>query len=215
MKTESLSSGEIAKCRDEIFKRIRASTLVRLLQEREVNESVYAMGDGDDGNDSKTVSSVIASKAGPGPSVKSKAATSIASLSSVAGSVVSVVDTDTTIDESRDLVLLDLREDAEYDRCHLPLAMSYPAHKINRDQFTPELHRCKRDASKLLVVYHTDDQATAGVSTLLVQKGWENVHCLSGGFEELVASYPEVLEGEIPERPDTGGTARSRQTKPR
>merc|ERR1719277_1815475 len=128
----------------------------------------------------------------------------MASLASMAGSVLRVIDTDTTLDESWDLVLVDLREPEEFDRCHLPLAISYPAAKINRDQFPPELHRCKRDSTKLLVVYHTDDQATAGAATLLVQKGWENVHGLSGGFEEMVTSYPEVLEGEIPERPDTG-----------
>merc|ERR1711897_7720 len=28
--------------------------------------------------------------------------------------------------------------------------------KINRDQFPPELVRCKRDSSKLLVVYHSN-----------------------------------------------------------
>jgi len=94
------------------------------------------------------------------------------------------------------LVLLDLREPDAYERCHLPLAMSYPAQKINRDQFPPELHRCKRDASKLLVVYHDNDQTTAHVAQLLVQKGWDTVHALNGGFEEMEKHYPEVLEGE-------------------
>merc|ERR1712070_388637 len=122
------------------------------------------------------------------------------------GSVVSVCDTDTTIDQARDLILLDLRDENLYEQCRLPMAMSYPAAKINRDQFIPELHRCKRDASKLLVVYHTNDSTTAGVATLLAQKGWEHVHALSGGFEEMASSYPEIFEGEIPERPGTGST---------
>merc|ERR1719436_1776239 len=136
-------------------------------------------------------------------------------MTSVAGSVLSVIETDTTIDEARDLVLLDLRDPEEFERCDLPLAISYPAQKINRDQFPPELHRCKRDPTKLLVVYHSDDQATAGAATLLVQKGWENAHALNGGFEELVSSYPEALEGEAPERPDTGATRGSAPRKPR
>merc|ERR1719277_1386198 len=133
----------------------------------------------------------------------------MASLASMAGSVLSVIDTDTTVDEARDLGLLDLRTPEEFERCHLPLAISYPATKINRDQFPPELHRCKRDPGKLLVVYHADDQATAGVATLLVQKGWELVHGLSGGFDEMVQSYPEILEGQVPERPNTGATTKS------
>merc|ERR1719333_179463 len=122
-----------------------------------------------------------------------------ATCASVPGSVLSVVDTDTTVDEARDLVLLDLRDESEYEQCRLPLAISYPATKINRDQFSPELHRCKRDPTKLLVVYHMDDTSTAGVATLLVQKGWESVHALTGGFEDMVQGYPEVLDGDPPE----------------
>merc|ERR1712232_1337172 len=99
-----------------------------------------------------------------------------------------------------------LREQEDFERCRLPLAVSYPAVKINRDQFIPELHKCKRDPSKLLVVYHTNDSTTAGVATLLAQKGWENVHALSGGFEEMASSYPEIFEGEMPDRPNTGST---------
>ncbi|OLP85380.1 Centrosomal protein of 41 kDa A [Symbiodinium microadriaticum] len=124
-------------------------------------------------------------------------------------SVVSVVETDTTVSEARDLVLLDVREGDEFDQCHLPLAVSYPAPKINRDQFIPELLRCKRDPGKLLVVYGANEQATIGVAKLLVEKGWENVHALSGGFEEMIQSYPEVLEGTVPDRPLTTSTTRS------
>merc|ERR1711879_516102 len=95
---------------------------------------------------------------------------SVASVSSVAGSVLSVINSDITVSESRDLILLDLREADEFEKCHLPLADSYPATKINRDQFSADLHRCKRDPSKLLVVYHTNDQQTSAIATLLVQK---------------------------------------------
>jgi rhodanese-related sulfurtransferase len=206
-KQQHVSSSAAARRRDEIFKRIKPATLVRMLQESEVNESIFALGEpGDDGG---SASSVVASKAGPAAST---AAASAASMHSVAGSVLSVVESDATVDQSRDLVLLDLREPSDFEACHLPLAMSYPATKINRDQFSPELYRCKRDTSKLLVIYHNDDQSTAGIATLLVQKGWETVHVLSGGFEDMITSYPEVLEGEVPERPGTGGTTRSSRT---
>jgi len=145
-------------------------------------------------------------------SVAGRTIATSATVNSVAGSVVSVVSSDATVDETRDLVLLDLREPEEFEKCRLPLAVNYPATKINRDQFCPELQRCRRDPSKLLVVYHADDASTAGVATLLVQKGWENVHALSGGFEEMADSYPEVLDGEIPERPDTGASRSTRTT---
>lgn len=202
-----VSSAVCARRRDEIFKRIKPATLVGMLKENAVNESVFAMGDGADRGGS--ASSVVASKAAPAASVT---AASIASVHSVAGSVLSVVESDATVDQSRDLVLLDLREPSDFDQCRLPLAINYPATKINRDQFSPELHRCKRDTSKILVVYHTDDQSTAGVATLLVQKGWETVHALSGGFDEMRNNYPEELDGEVPDRPDTGATTRSSRT---
>jgi len=204
-KKEKLHSANVmAKRKDEIFKRIRAGTLVRMLQDREVSESVYALGPGSEHGDRASASSVMASKAGPAAPPMS-----VASVGSVAGSVVSVVETDTTVSEARDLVLLDVREGDEFDQCHLPLAVSYPAPKINRDQFIPELLRCKRDPGKLLVVYGANEQATIGVAKLLVEKGWENVHALSGGFEEMIQSYPEVLEGTVPDRPLTTSTTRS------
>mmetsp|Transcript_83112 Transcript_83112/g.130741 ORF Transcript_83112/g.130741 Transcript_83112/m.130741 type:complete len:245 (+) Transcript_83112:56-790(+) len=204
-KSNVVSASATAKRRNEVFKRIRPQTLVRLLGEREVNESVYALGSVDEEGEGISVSSVKASRA-PGTMVT---ALTTATCASTPGSVLSVVDTDTTIDDSRDLVLLDLRDESDYQQCRLPLAISYPAAKINRDQFIAELVRCKRDASKLLVVYHSNDQTTAGVATLLAQKGWEAVYALSGGFEEMVLHYQEVLEGEIPDRP---GTSASRAT---
>merc|ERR1740121_2706941 len=205
-----VSTGVAARRRDEIFKRIRPATLVRMLEERNVNESIFAMGGlGDlpgDGSSVRSMSSVVASKAGP---LSIAGAASIASVHTVAGSVLSVVDSNATVDDTRDLVLLDLRERADFQQCRLPLAINYPASLINRDQFTPELYSCKRDVSKLLIVYHTDDQSTAGVAMLLAQKGWETVHALSGGLEEMAQSSPEVLEGELPPRPDTSSTTRS------
>jgi len=204
-KTQVVTAAQAARRRDEVFKRIRPATLVRLIGEREVVESIYALGSIGEDREGVSVSSVKASAAGVGPpATVATAKTSATCASTVAGSVVSVCDTDTTVDEARDLILLDLRDESEYQQCHLPQAVSYPAQKINRDQFTPDLHRCKRDPSKLLVVYHSNDTTTAGVATLLVQKGWDTVHALSGGFEEMCSSYPEVLEGEVPERPGTG-----------
>lgn len=202
--TSLVSASATAKKRNEVFKRIRPATLSRLLEEREVNETVYALGSVPEDGEAASVSSVRASKA-PGATIAPTALTT-ATCASTPGSVVSVCNSDITVDQARDLVLLDLRDESEYERCRLPLAISYPATKINRDQFTPELHRCKRDSSKLLVVYHSNDGTTAGVATLLAQKGWDNVHALTGGFEEMVSSYPEVLEGEVPERPSTAST---------
>jgi len=97
------------------------------------------------------------------------------------------------------MLLLDLRQKEDFEKCRLPTAVSYPAAMLNRDIFLPEMHRCKRDPSKMLVVYHSDEQTTAATATLIVQKGWGNVYAISGGFQEVAESYPEVLDGELPE----------------
>lgn len=207
------TSSQAARRRDEVFKRIKCSTLVRMLGEQQVTESVYAMGP-DDGPGG-SASSVVALRVGPPAPTRASAparAPTVASVTSMAGSVLSVIESDVTVSEARDLVLLDLREPEEFEKCHLPLAENYPATKINRDQFSTDLHRCKRDPSKLLVVYHSSDQTTAAAATLLAQKGWDNVHVLSGGFEEIAQSYPEALDGDVPDRPTTGSTVRGSVT---
>lgn len=195
-----------AQRRNEEFKRIQPATLARMIQDHQEDalESVFNLVEERD--DGRSQSSVRASKAAP---AKSRAAGTVAS---VAGSVLSVIHSDTNVDEARKLVLLDLREPEEYAKCRLPFAVSYPAPKINRDQFIPELHRCKRDHSKTLVIYHSNDSTTANLATLLLRKGFESVHVLSGGFEEMVSSYPELLDGDVPEptsRPPTGSTRSS------
>jgi len=246
-KRSVISTSAVLRRRGEIFRRIRPATLVQLLEERNVHESVFAMGS--DNGDAHSVSSTIASRAGVAPSTgaasrfgavpttaaasrvgahrpaaslrassasrgsvlhrtgniimtqkSSKASISgISNAGSVAGSVVSIIDTDTTVDESRDLVVLDLREPSEFETCRLPLAVNYPASRISRDQFSQDLYQCKKDPNKLLVVYHKDDQTSAFAATTLVHKGWDSVYVLSGGFDEIAQSYPEVMQGEVPD----------------
>merc|ERR1719330_410397 len=59
-------TGVAAKRREEIFRRVRPATLVRMLEERNVTESIFHMGGlSDMPGDGKSVSSVVASKAGP------------------------------------------------------------------------------------------------------------------------------------------------------
>jgi len=195
---------------NEEFKRIRPATLSRLIQEQQEEglESVFNLADNDDRDDCASQSSMRVARPAP---TRSRAAGSVASM---AGSVVSVVAADATTAE-RKMVLLDLRDADDYERCRLPTAISYPATKLNRDQIIPELYKCKRDTSVLLVVYHRNDHVTAEIATQLSRKGWESVHALSGGFEEMVSSYPEILDGDVPERtmssrPDTGCTVHSR-----
>jgi len=39
----------------------------------------------------------------------------------------------------------------------------------------------KNKADTMIIVYDDDEKIAAGVATLFVQKGWENVYLMSGG----------------------------------
>jgi predicted sulfurtransferase len=47
---------------------------------------------------------------------------------------------------------------------------------------------------RAIVVYHTDDKQSAHYATLLVEKGWEEVWIIEGGFLEYMHSYPEGVD---------------------
>lgn len=191
----------IAKRRNELFKRVKLSTLLRLVKENEVSESVFALADNDVGGDNVSVTRA--------PSVT--AASSAAH--SVSGSVVSVVESDIGMLENPEYLLLDLREPGEFEQCHIHSSQNYPAAMIARDKYTPELFRMKSQKDKICILYHEDDRAGAPYATQLVQKGWENIYLLSGGLSDAREHYPEMLEGQMPprspDRPKTGASALS------
>jgi centrosomal protein CEP41 len=196
-----MSAQAVAQRRNEIFKRVKCSTLARLIQENEVAESVFGLVD-----DNKDVRD-NASSATAGTIPQSNAPSAVPT---VAGSVVSVVATDAdTVDGSKDHVIYDLREADDYNSHHISSALSYPATLLNRDKISPELYKLK-SSPKLLIVYHTNEALGAPVATQLVQKGWENTYMVSGGLDEFAQSYPELVDGEIPDRPRTGASAVSK-----
>lgn len=195
-----VSAQAVSKRRDEVFKRIKCSTLARLIRDSEVAESIYGLAEGDDECDDR--SSVRASVAAS-QSVAPTAASSV----TVAGSVLSVVQTDAeTVDGMKDHVVYDLREAEDFNSHHITTALSYPATLLNRDKITPELYKLK-SSEKILVVYHKDDSLGAPVATQLVQRGWENVYLLSGGLDDFAEGYPELIDGDVPARPKTGMSA--------
>mmetsp|Transcript_2404 Transcript_2404/g.3674 ORF Transcript_2404/g.3674 Transcript_2404/m.3674 type:complete len:243 (-) Transcript_2404:124-852(-) len=202
-KVTTVSEKAVAKRRDEIFKRIKQSTLARLIKENEQSESIYALG-GDDGPVDDRASA--ASVAG-GVSV---AGTMISQV----GSVVSVCETDVSVQQAKSMLLLDVREPDEFAACHIQSAQNYPMRMLAQDRVTPELHRFKSESDKLLVIYHNTDRSTADPATTFIEKGFQNVYAVSGGLQEFFENYPECCEGDFPGtgRPPTGGSAVSRGT---
>lgn len=205
-----MTAQELAKKRNEIFKRVSIAKLTEALKCREVHESIFSLADDAPCNDDASIA----------PSLCSKVTTA---------TVVSMHTIDAQpIKSQDDVMVLDVREREMYDKCHLQHAMHYDKRRLVQDQITPELWQFKQAVNKKLVVYDVDDKLTGEIATLLVQKGWENIYALTGGLEEVAATYSEILDGDSEKlrsapsptrstrsgvRPSSGGSCRTKASR--
>jgi len=121
------------------------------------------------------------------------------------------------MDESL-FLLLDLREEADYEQCHIATALSYPYVQLTHstNYFSSEIFRYKNRPDRMIIIYDDEERIAAPAGKLFVERGVENVYVLTGGlrkfldkFEELVRGVPPAYEGEPPAT-SRGGTAASR-----
>jgi centrosomal protein CEP41 len=100
------------------------------------------------------------------------------------------------------MLILDVRMSSDFEACHLKHATCYPENLLRMDKISPDLYSFKSagGSQRRLVVYDEDDRLTVRAATLLVEKGFENVYALSGGFEEAVLKCTEAVEGDVPEK---------------
>jgi centrosomal protein CEP41 len=176
-----LSDQELAKRRKELFRRIKCSRVYEILQNidgAEDTESVYDIVQDEPGkNDAK---SVTAKSVGHESTVTRISTVDSGSLGSA---------------NARDILLVDIRSTEEFRMTRIPYAINHPAHLIVRDNFTPAMKSFKTKVKgRALVVYHNDDKQSAHYATLLVEKGWEEVWIIEGGFSEYMHSYPEGVD---------------------
>ena len=179
---EVLSNQSVAKRKGEIFRRIKGSTLVKLLKEHGPTESIYQMSRAEETkeDDNKSVFSIA---------------------HSVAASEISVVTVNTEalgLDQNSEFVLLDLREEEEFNQFHIKEAISFPAPNITRDRILPQVFRLKNQKDKFIIVYALDERPGVEAARKFSEKGFENVFLLSGGIEEFCQKFPQMVEGNIP-----------------
>jgi centrosomal protein CEP41 len=179
---EVLSNQSVAKRKGEIFHRIKGSTLAKLLQEVGPSESIYQMSKPEDlkEEDNKSVFSIA---------------------HSVAASEISVITVNTEalgLSENSEFVLLDLREENEFEQFHIKEAISFPAPNITRDRILPQVFRLKNQQDKFIIVYAFDERPGVEAARKFAEKGFENVFLLSGGIEEFCKNFPNLVEGNPP-----------------
>lgn len=122
---EVLSNQSVAKRKGELFKRIRPSTVSKLIEETQVAESIYSMG-GEEVKDIDDSASVFSYAPSEAPSM---------------ASVVTVNTEALGITEDSEYVVLDLRDPEEFEKCHIKEAINFPAPNITRDRMIPQMFR--------------------------------------------------------------------------
>ena len=177
---EILSNQAVAKRKGELFRRIRCSTVAKLLNEVTTYESVFQLGkENEDFNDD--------------------VASQVSVAASEAASVFSVVNTEALgLNQETEFVILDLREPAEFEQFHIKEAVSFPAPNITRDRFPADVFRAKNHPNKFIIVYAWDERPGVDASQKFSQRGFDNVYLLSGGIEEFAKQFPQLIEGRAP-----------------
>jgi rhodanese-related sulfurtransferase len=108
----------------------------------------------------------------------------------------------------RPYLLLDVRPQEDWRAGHIGQSSSFPALFLHQDRISPELFSFKNKAETLIVVYDESERQAAQSATLLIEKGYENVFVLDGGFRMFAARFPGRVEGQMPEPPSPTKSAR-------
>ena len=168
-----LSSSMVYKQRSELFKRIKPAMMIKLILAsqnkpiKEVNENEYDYEQKVKKTKEIDLDNILSNKIKSTPE----------ELSEI------------------NFILVDLREEKEYHKCHIKNAFSYPSSLISQDHFLKEMYIVKNKPNSIIIVYHKDDRTGVSVSDLLILKGFENIYMISGGFYDFSYSYPEYMIG--------------------
>ena len=168
-----LSSSMVYKQRSELFKRIKPAMMIKLILAsqnkpiKEVNEYEYDYEQKVKKTKEIDLDNILSNK------IKSTSE----ELSEI------------------NFIIVDLREEKEYHKCHIKNAFSYPSSLISQDHFLKEMYIVKNKPNSIIIVYHKDDRTGSSVSDLLILKGFENIYMISGGFYDFSYSYPEYMIG--------------------
>merc|ERR1711998_431117 len=113
-------------------------------------------------------------------------------------------------------LLLDLRDEGDYEQCHIATAICYPHTQLTHstNYFSSEIYRYKNRPDRMVIIYDDDERIAAPAGKLFVERGVENVYVLTGGLRKFCEKHEEFVDGIIPEYPEssppTAKTARSK-----
>ena len=178
---EVISDQLVVKRKFENFKRIKGSTLQKLLNEQSAmtEESIYELGKEEEENKMPDAESVYSM------------ATNASQLSAVTYTTEQLGITSDT-----KFILLDMREEEDHEKFHIKESINFPAPNISRDKVIPELYRFRNKDDKLIIIYMSDERSGSSAAKKFYEKGYDNIYLLSGGINDFILDFPELIVGK-------------------
>ncbi|CAF0754864.1 unnamed protein product [Adineta ricciae] len=103
--------------------------------------------------------------------------------------------------DERPYLIVDLRDIDEFNTNHIVSAHHYPAAMLSRcsNNESKELLIYKNKKGKIIVLYDEDEQIAPRAATIMSERGYNNIFLLSGGLKYAVRKYPcGLITGRCP-----------------
>ncbi|CAF4902615.1 unnamed protein product, partial [Rotaria sp. Silwood1] len=98
-------------------------------------------------------------------------------------------------------LIVDLRDKDEFNTNHIVSAHHYPATMLSRctNNESKELLIYKNQKGKIIVLYDEDERIAPRAATIMVQRGYNNIFLLSGGLKYAAKKFPHgLITGKCP-----------------
>ncbi|KAA0154405.1 hypothetical protein FNF27_00049 [Cafeteria roenbergensis] len=116
------------------------------------------------------------------------------------------------------LLLVDVRDRADFEDCHIMTAMCCSALDIRQERIPREIAQLRGRPTAKLVLYDEGEEAAPDVAHRFTTRGFTNVFVLSGGLRAVARRSPLLIDGPVPDwlveavspsKPGTAASARS------
>ncbi|PRP77442.1 centrosomal protein [Planoprotostelium fungivorum] len=176
--------------KDEIFKRIRCSTLIKWIESKGYDPS--------EDNLSGSLREQLRLTSPP-PSRPDTALDLLQTASAPAESSLQ----SPVIGSTETFLLLDVRREEQFADCKIRTALSYPSAMLARstNEFIREIYTFRNREGRYIIVYDEDESIASRVATTMIQKGIDNVYLLSGGLTEMIQVGPYHVLGQLSKEP--------------
>lgn len=97
-------------------------------------------------------------------------------------------------------LLLDVRDEEEFEKCHIQLAKCFPKARLSRatNQFTPEVLSFKGRPEKMIVLYCDYGKYSAEAAQMFAERGFDNIFLLHDGLATFAEEYPNLVGPQAP-----------------